>query len=104
MVDFKEDIDAEEDDDELEDVVIFFICKSREKTREIEYPPTRSSLSSNSIFTKFVKLKFDERKRLKKPMTRKYTLKKMSNQSKNIVPKYLQNTTIQRDRQKIQLT
>ena len=24
MVDFKEDIDAEEDDDELEDVVIFF--------------------------------------------------------------------------------
>ena len=49
MVDFKEDIDAEEDDDELEDVVIFFICKSREKTREIEYPPTWSSPATESI-------------------------------------------------------
>ena len=37
----------------------FFICKSREKTREIEYPPTRSSYSSNSIFTKFNSLNWN---------------------------------------------
>ena len=104
MVDFKEDIDAEEDDDELEDVVIFFICKSREKTREIEYPPTRSSLSSNSIFTKFNSLNWNLMKGTQKNRWQENTLKKMSNQSKNIVPKYLQNTTIQRDRAKIQLT